>query len=728
MKRTRKNIYYIVVLAILLPAVYTLCSECSWNDVYLPNFGDGSKKHIWTLEELQEAGKDFQIQKDGTFLSESSDPWFMIEETFDVQTIRIDIGEINDNSYSQIFYYSADPPRDSEYFQLKRGANYLQIPKGSCHTFRLDLTDNANINLALTGITTYGNRIIPAGFWMLVTVIWIILAVSIHTLFFRPETVLQELFPGIVLSFSFSFLLCIFAPIEQYLNNWQEFWFDLYRLLPIMFAAFLLFFVAGGSLMTVFYRIHKKVYQAGIAVGFILFLCTYIQGNFLVTHLPPLDGTDIVWDDYASGRIESIILWCVATILILFILKIIHTKKFYRLVCAASIGIVTVLGITLATVGITSNGLKHKLDISVTLGDQFDMSKDSNFIILLLDAVDSGTFGEVMEENPESEKSFSDFTYYPNTLGGYPYTSRSIPFILSGDWFENQEPFENYVENVYKNSRLFAQLEELDFEMSVYDDSIPNTDKSIYRFNNVLENEIQISSVYSFAKKELLLTGFKYAPFDFKRFCVVTSNDFQFLRKQMSKYETAKFWNSNQNFYTNILETDISYTNQKCFKFIHLERAHVPLRYDKDVSVIKDGTYKQSVEACYTIISAYLNKLRASGVYDNSIIIIMSDHGFNGNSIHGRQNPILMVKGFHEEHELQISNAPLSFADLSEAYTRLLDEKTGSDVFDWQEGDVRERRYLWYEYLQENYMVEYTQVQNADDTEAMLPTGRIFEK
>ena len=69
-----------------------------------------------------------------------------------------------------------------------------------------------------------------------------------------------------------------------------------------------------------------------------------------------------------------------------------------------------------------------------------------------------------------------------------------------------------------------------------------------------------------------------------------------------------------------------------------------------------------------------------------------------------------------------------SGAKLLSEISCLLDEKTGSDVLDWQEGDVLERRYLWYEYLQENYMVEYTQVQNADDTEAMLPTGRIFEK
>ena len=57
--------------------------------------------------------------------------------------------------------------------------------------------------------------------------------------------------------------------------------------------------------------------------------------------------------------------------------------------------------------------------------------------------------------------------------------------------------------------------------------------------------------------------------------------------------------------------------------------AHVPFYFDKDVNVIDDADYYTSIESSMTVTMAYLNKLREAGVYDNSVIIILSDHGYN---------------------------------------------------------------------------------------------------
>ncbi len=57
-----------------------------------------------------------------------------------------------------------------------------------------------------------------------------------------------------------------------------------------------------------------------------------------------------------------------------------------------------------------------------------------------------------------------------------------------------------------------------------------------------------------------------------------------------------------------------------------------------------------------TVTMSYLNKLREAGVYDNSVIIILSDHGYNieGEAVKsssenenetGRQHPIFICKG-----------------------------------------------------------------------------------
>lgn len=73
--------------------------------------------------------------------------------------------------------------------------------------------------------------------------------------------------------------------------------------------------------------------------------------------------------------------------------------------------------------------------------DQFEMSTDTNFIIVLLDAVDEECFWQVWEQHPEYKEEMRDFTFYNNTMSGYAYTDHSLPLIISGEWYENKEPF-----------------------------------------------------------------------------------------------------------------------------------------------------------------------------------------------------------------------------------------------------------------------------------------------
>ena len=88
-----------------------------------------------------------------------------------------------------------------------------------------------------------------------------------------------------------------------------------------------------------------------------------------------------------------------------------------------------------------------------------------------------------------------------------------------------------------------------------------------------------------------------------------------------------------------------------------------------------------------------------------------------------------MIKGRSESHDtMQISQAPVSFADLQEAYLRLLDGQQSEAAFDWKEGDTRERRYLRYSFSETDHLVEYIQKGHAQDLDGMELTGREFNR
>ena len=148
-----------------------------------------------------------------------------------------------------------------------------------------------------------------------------------------------------------------------------------------------------------------------------------------------------------------------------------------------------------------------------------------------------------------------------------------------------------------------------------------------------------------------------------------------------------------------------------------------------------DGTYEQSAQATMVGAMDYVEHLRNSEAYDNTVLIVMSDHGYNGSlgqsgeATWMRQCALLLIKGRNEHHDtMQISQAPISFEDLQEAYTRLLDGKQSTAAFDWKEGDVRERRFLKYSFLDEDHMQEYVQTGYAFDRNTMKATGREYNR
>ena len=65
---------------------------------------------------------------------------------------------------------------------------------------------------------------------------------------------LAELKPAFFLSLTFCFMIFIYAPLELYINNVDEFWYDVYLLFPFIikdFFLFLLFSIVGFEMLLI---------------------------------------------------------------------------------------------------------------------------------------------------------------------------------------------------------------------------------------------------------------------------------------------------------------------------------------------------------------------------------------------------------------------------------------------------------------------------------------------
>ena len=546
---------------------------------------------------------------------------------------------------------------------------------------------------------------------------------------------IKELSLAIVLAFVSSFMLFIYEPITMYLSNSSDFWFDIYTLLyctTIAFAVLFCFILFVYSLFFVFFtkifKNKKNVYYIALLIGYIVFITTYIQGNYLAGKLPVLDGKTIEWSSYTTESIISVVLLLVASFIAIFSAIKFKLEKTLNVLKYVTCGIFAMLFISLITV-CTTKGENFKINkyaITVTNKNLNKYSSNKNLIVFLLDSIDSKTITEILQNNEEYKDLFTDFTYFPNTVGGYAFTRDNVPLLLAGKWNENKKTFTEFNNEAMAESKLLEQLKNENYNINIYYDEVPFGSNNV---KNVKNFEFSDSiNIIKFAKQEIKYDLFKYLPYYLKRYSKIETMNFNRTRK--SNDNELFLWN-NSVFYYNYLDQKAEIVNDNEFKYIHLEGAHFPFDSDKNFNKVEKGTYEDKIEASIKIIEKYLQYLKDNNIYDNSAIIIISDHGFWYNTtkenLLRRQNPMLYIKGVNEKHEMQTSDISVSFEDFQDICKELLNGKQSSEIFE-NIDTSKPRRFLLQYVGSYDYMEEYYQHGYANDFTTLEETGNVYKR
>ena len=525
-----------------------------------------------------------------------------------------------------------------------------------------------------------------------------------------------------VLALVSSFLLTVYAPLETYFTNKNEFWFDFFDIVGAELIGFLAIFgvLFGGLLLA--RKIHEKCYRFFYLLGSICLLEVYLEGTFFVKGLPLLDGRRIDWSQYASRRILTISAFLVITVAMGIALWKLAFPKLEEIVKIGFSLLGAVLFVTLLSLMVMNNGLERKEIMVINKNNEFDYSTTQNLAILIIDSVEAGLFNEVLEKHPEYRETLKDFTYYSDMLATYTQTAYSVGYIMTGgQWYEDQkEDYEDYINRGYASSPFLDKLEQQGFRIGMYImEFMPQKCDRIFRFDNVKKCPPFHVDLLNYWKVQGKVVGIRYAPFELKRFCNVDTKDFISSRKDTQNADI--YSDNNRDFYLDLKKREIQKTSDRIFKLLHIEGAHVPFNYDKDVNYTENGTFETSTEATFTIVSTWLEKLQEAGVYDNSALIIMADHGLSlTDDPKGRQHPVFFVKGMNEHADsLRISDAPVSFEDLQTAFDRLMAGADGQSIFDWKEGDKRDRKCYFLSYPELMRNLECIEHGKAGDISAL---------
>lgn len=334
-----------------------------------------------------------------------------------------------------------------------------------------------------------------------------------------------------------------------------------------------------------------------------------------------------------------------------------------------------------------------------------------NVVVIMMDRMIGAYIPYIFDEHPEVRSQFDGFTYYPNTIsfgthtntgsaplfGGYEYTPDKMN-LRSDELLRDKQNealrvlpvmFSDSGWNVTVCDQPYANYKWL-FDASIYDgyEGIDAFSMSLSVNNELSEKagadmeERLYRNFFCYGLMRTLpyfLQPFIYSEGSYNHIYDDSMQDTQYgvyLRERMVLESLSDF-------------TEITDSPQNCFfvfanQLTHADEVHLlsDEKYDQppvvnNVPMYLDDEedykhYQCNVEACI-LLGQWFDYLRENGVYDNTRIIIVADHGQGLNNFDDLQvmdlgldaewfNPVLMVKDF-DQTGFEVSNEFMTNAD-----------------------------------------------------------------
>lgn len=356
--------------------------------------------------------------------------------------------------------------------------------------------------------------------------------------------------------------------------------------------------------------------------------------------------------------------------------------------------------------------LNHQ-NVSVNVNSyekKYNFSKDGkNVLIIMLDRAVNGLVPYVFEEKPELYKSYDGFTWYKNNVSYGIYTIFGLPSVFGGYEYT---PFEiqkrsgiplvdKHNEALLMLPRIFSDIE---YNVTVTDPSFANyrnnpdldifipypdikADNIIGKYNKlwldnnnvVFENDLtEIINSYLIRFSFLKISPVIIRNFIYDGGMWLTVRKENFSNTVLSNYIALDILpcitniNDNSN-NLNIVFNNLTHENNNFFQ----APDYIPVQ---DVTNIGSGYFANNKNyhvfiASIILLGKWFDYLKENEIYDNTRIIIASDHGNmfiripDHITLPNRQyleyiTPLLMVKDFNDSGPLKTDNTFMTNADV----------------------------------------------------------------
>lgn len=545
---------------------------------------------------------------------------------------------------------------------------------------------------------------------------------SNYTVFERIYDSLKENIPYVAVAWLPALVAFVLVPFALYLPNQADWDWNLVHVLPFLILGVL-------SLILLFaLALVRNPWRTRIALA-LFYFGIYLALSDLLAPVP----LELIEDPSTVDKVGepihlTVIELGLALAIIVCAIKI-PPRFVFRVGPVAVLVLVVVELITVLTsipsrTTIAFGAFSNTAKVAKTTSDKGNAPK-GNIYQIVFDCYRTGEFLDIVSES-DIRGVLDGFTCFENNRANYGYTKFAYPSYMTGTLFDGR----SHVEWLDRASKmgLVEQLHQAGYTSWFYVPHVwlahGNANYVVIRKTKVLVSTgltrmWMLRVVPNFLHHEVLWLGRK--AITILRGYLHTSRG-----TKMAGRKTPKFPDLSQvSLMREFIEDEAKRPARGQYVYVHLYLPHPPLTWDPCCRFVGNGSYIDNARCAVKLMEEFISKLKELGRYDDSVIVIHSDHGWERSESERKVHPapkipkdvaakitsvskgyrqpeqlmertwsLLLVKPPHAKGDLKISSATTLLLDIPATIIDLagLDHLPGDgeSVFSLDPGEQRD--------------------------------------
>ena len=325
-------------------------------------------------------------------------------------------------------------------------------------------------------------------------------------------------------------------------------------------------------------------------------------------------------------------------------------------------------------------------------------------------------------------------------MGAFPTTYMAVPAFMSGEIYRNHMPKKEFLHSVLAGRSIINLAFEAGYELDLVSEEYWIDKYIVAKHTNsylipTTQRATAQARVLDEAAKLLDLTLFRLGPHFLMKY--IHNDQAWIVQPAIFGSNNLPFWYFEHTAFLNGLTENMSADRAApVYKLIHVMNTHWPMVVNEHCEYVGRSlprnrmTVTTQSRCSLDVIIRLLDRMKQLGIYENSLIVLMADHGAglapyelkarpaeNGEDavlinpkVVSMATPLMAIKPPGASGPFQVSSAPSTYTDIPITIASILGLKSefgGRSVFELRPGEQRERRHYLHGWRRDDWKTDY---------------------